>query len=620
MIIFDVESNGLLEEATKIHCLSFVDTNAEAPYDDTVITYHDYDDMRRLLTEANHLVGHNIIRYDIPLLEKLLDIKIDARLYDTLPMSWVINPTRGKHGLDSFFPDFGIKKPKIDDWENLSREDYAHRCETDVQITYALWNNLLKRFMVLYKDKSNLDKFFRYLQFKMDCAKEAEQQGWKVNVEFAKECAAKLTQLQDHKIAELSEVMPMRKIYKVQTKPKVCFKKDGSVSSHGSRWFALLDEHGLPSTYEGDVTVVKGVEDANPNSTEQVKEWLTSLGWKPCTYKYTKNKETGEEKAVEQVRKNGELTESVKLLIKDNPAVEVLDGLTILQHRLGIFNGFIECERDGYLKAEIDGLTNTLRFKHRKPLVNLPSVEKPWGKEIRSCLVAPEGFVLCGADMTSLEDTTKRHYMKPYDPKYVEEMSRDGFDPHLDLAKHAKVITQSDIDKYQRGEIDLKALRKDFKVVNYSATYGVGAEKLARETGMSVEKARALLKAYWKRNWSVKAFSDSQKIRKIGEEMWIQNPVSKFWHSLRYEKDAFSTINQSTGSYCFDKWVAFYRMKRSNIVGQFHDESINVVKRGDEDSHTNILYWAIKQLNKQLKLNVELGIDVQYGNTYADVH
>jgi DNA polymerase I-like protein with 3'-5' exonuclease and polymerase domains len=620
MIIFDVESNGLLEEATKIHCLSFVDTKADAPYDNTVITYHDYDDMRELLRREKHLLGHNIIRYDIPLLEKILDIKIDARLYDTLPMSWVMNPSRGKHGLDSFFPDFGIEKPKIDDWENLSRDDYAHRCEADVQITYALWDNLLKRFLTLYKDKKDLDKFFRYLEFKMDCAKEAEQHGWKVNVEFAKECAAKLTELQDQKVAELSEVMPMRKLYRVQSKPKVCFKKDGSVSSHGSRWFSLLDEHGLPDNYEGDVTVVRGVEEANPNSTEQVKEWLTSLGWKPCTFKYTKNKETGEEKAVEQIRSNGELTESVKLLIKDSPAVEVLDGLTILQHRLGIFNGFIECERDGYLKAEIDGLTNTLRFKHRKPLVNLPSVEKPWGKEIRSCLTAPEGFLLCGADMTSLEDTTKRHYMKPYDPRYVEEMSRDGFDPHLDLAKHAKIITQSDIDKHQRGEVDLKALRKDFKVVNYSATYGVGAEKLARETGMSVKKARALLKAYWKRNWSVKAFSDEQTIRKIGEEMWIQNPVSKFWHSLRYEKDAFSTINQSTGSYCFDKWVAFYRIKRSNIVGQFHDESINVIKKGEENVHTSTLQWAIKELNKQLKLNVELGIDVQYGNTYAEVH
>ena len=620
MIIFDVESNGLLDDATKIHCLSFVDTKADIPYCDSVVTLYDYDDMRDLLGRETHLLGHNIIRYDIPLLEKILDIKIDARLYDTLPMSWVLNPTRSKHGLDSFFPDFGIEKPKIDDWENLSRDDYSHRCETDVQITYALWNNLLDRFMVLYKDKKELDKFFMYLEFKMDCARQAEQSGWRVDVDLAKKCVAELTELQDKKVTELTEVMPMRKLYRVQSKPKVCYKKDGTLSSHGTRWFDLLQEHGLPDTYDGEVTVVRGVEDANPNSTDQVKDWLYSLGWKPCTHKFNKNKETGEEKKVEQVRVNGELTESVKLLSKEHPAVEVLDGLTVLQHRLGILNGFVECERSGYLRAEIDGLTNTLRFKHRKPLVNLPSVEKPWGKEIRSCLTAPEGFLLCGADMTSLEDTTKRHYMKPYDPKYVEEMSRDGFDPHLDLAKHAKVITQGDIEKHHSGEVDLKPLRKNFKVVNYSATYGVGAAKLARETGMKVKEAQKLLDAYWERNWSVRKFSSEQKIRKIKDDMWIQNPVSKFWHSLRYEKDAFSTINQSTGSYCFDKWVAYYRMKRPNIVGQFHDESINVIKEGEQNEHTSVLTWAINKLNEQLKLNVDLGIDVQYGKTYADVH
>ena len=148
MIIFDVESNGLLDDATKIHCLSYIDTDREKD----IITLYDYDDMRLLFSVKKHFVGHNIIRYDIPLLEKLLDIKIDARLYDTLPMSWVMNPTRSKHGLDSFFPDFGIEKPKIDDWSNLSIEDYSHRCEEDVKITQALWNNLLQRFMVLYKD------------------------------------------------------------------------------------------------------------------------------------------------------------------------------------------------------------------------------------------------------------------------------------------------------------------------------------------------------------------------------------------------------------------------------------------------------------------------------------
>nr|UZT29036.1 DNA polymerase [Nucleocytoviricota sp.] len=137
---------------------------------------------------------------------------------------------------------------------------------------------------------------------------------------------------------------------------------------------------------------------------------------------------------------------------------------------------------------------------------------------------------------------------------------------------------------------------------------------------MSVDEATVLLDAYWKRNWSVKEFAESQPIRHIGGDMWIQNPVSKFWHSLRYEKDAFSTINQSTGSYCFDNWVAYYRTQRSNIVGQFHDESINVVRKGEEREHTSVLNWAVTKLNEKLKLNVELGIDVQYGNNYAEIH
>ena len=614
MIVFDVEADNLLEDATKIHCLSYTSNGSD------VKTIFTYPEMRTLLLSQKGLIGHNIVRYDIPLLEKLLGIKIKSRLFDTLPMSWVLNTNRGKHGLDSFGQDFGVPKPKVDDWTNLSREEYAHRCQEDVKINWLLWQNLLKRFLFIYKDKVQLDKFFRDLSFKMDCAARAEASGWKLNLDLAQECVDKLTREQDYKTKELCNVMPLRKLFKVQTKPKVCYKKDGSLSAHGKRWFKLLDEYGLPATYTGEVTVVKGAEPANPNSTDQVKDWLTFLGWQPCTYKYNKNKETGEEKKVPQVRKNGELTESVRLLIDQNPAVEVLDGLTIIQHRLAIFQGFIDCERDAYVKAEIDGLTNTLRFKHKKPLVNLPGVDKPWGKEIRSCLVAPDNHVLCGADMTSLEDTTKRHYMKPYDPEYVNEMSQHGFDPHLDLAKHAGEITQKQIDQHNSGVIDLKALRKDYKVVNYSATYGVGAAKLSRETGMTRDKAQDLLDAYWKRNWSVKEFSESQPIRHINGEMWIQNPVSKFWHSLRFEKDAFSTINQSTGSYCFDRWVALYRLNRPNIIGQFHDESINTVKEGYENEHTNVLKRAIKILNDQLKLNVDLGIDVQYGKNYAEVH
>jgi len=613
MMVFDIETDGL--NPSKIHCLSYTSDGKEY----TTVT-HD-DDMRQLLWDAKGLIGHNILRYDIPVLERLLHMKIKARLYDTLPMSWVINYERGKHGLATFGEEFGIPKPVVTDWTDQDIQVYIHRCEEDVKINWKLWQNLLKRYMFIYKDKKTLDKFFGYLSFKMNCAAEAERSGWKVDLKLAQDSVDKLKEQQDHKVFELREVMPMRKLMSIKTKPKVMTKKDGSVSAHGQRWFDLLGVHGYPQSYEGDVSVVRGVDQSNPNSPDQVKDWLYGLGWEPCTHKFNKNKETGEEKKVPQIRKNGELTPSVQLLIDDNPAVGVLDGLTVIQHRLGIFYGFLETHVNGYVKAEIDGLTNTLRFKHRKPLVNLPGVDKPWGKEIRGCLTVPdEDYTLCGADMTSLEDTTKRHYMKPYDPDYVEEMSRDGFDPHLDLALHAGAITQDQIDKHNSGEVSLKSLRKNYKVVNYSATYGVGAAKLSRETGMSVGEAATLLDAYWERNWAVKQFAEDQKIRKLDGEMWVQNPVSKFWHNLRYEKDAFSTINQSTGAYCFDKWVALYRTKRGNVIGQFHDESINLVKKGEEQEHTKVLIWAIEKLNKELKLNVDLGIDVQYGQRYSEIH
>ena len=615
MIVFDVEANGLLDKATKIHCLSY--TTDGKHYQ----TIFDYSDMRDLILSQHGLVGHNIIRYDVPLIEKILGIKIKSRLFDTLPMSWVLNLNRSKHGLESFGEDFGIPKPQIDDWHNLTNEEYAHRCTEDVKINWCLWQDLLRRFMFLYKNKSELDKFFRYLEFKMDCAAVAEKVGWKLDVELAQKCVADLTKQKADKEAELISVMPKRKVTTKKSRPKNCFRKDGTASAYGQRWFDLLQENGLPLHFDGEVEVIRKWEDPNPNSTDQVKDWLYSLGWEPCTFKYDKNKETGEERKIPQVRKDGELTDSVKLIAETNPMVEVLEGLTVMQHRLGIFQGFLDCEQDGYVRAEIDGLTNTLRFKHKKPLVNLPGVDRPWGKEIRGCLTVPTGYVLCGADMTSLEDTTKRHYMQPYDPDYVHEMSQAGFDPHLDLAKHAGAIKQSDIDAYNHGtKPELKALRKNYKVVNYSATYGVGAAKLSRTTGMSVPQSQALLDAYWNRNWSVKKFSEDQTIRQINGEMWVQNPVSGFWHSLRYEKDVFSTLNQSTGAYCFDKWVAYYRTRRPNIIGQFHDESINLVKEGEQNEHSVALNWAIEKLNQELKLNVDLGIDIQYGQRYSDVH
>ena len=133
MIVFDVEADNLLEDATKIHCLSYTADGS------TPISLVDYDDMRKLILSQRGLVGHNIAAYDVPLLEKILGIQIKARLFDTLSMSWVLNYNRPKHGLDSFGEDFDIPKPVVTDWSNQDIQVYTHRCEEDVKINWALW-------------------------------------------------------------------------------------------------------------------------------------------------------------------------------------------------------------------------------------------------------------------------------------------------------------------------------------------------------------------------------------------------------------------------------------------------------------------------------------------------
>ena len=610
MTVFDIETDGL--DPTKIHVLSWEDELGKIQHT------HDYVAMRIFFEEATILIGHNIVRYDIPAVEKILGIKVTATLVDTLAVSWYINHTRPKHNLEGYGEYYNVKKPEITDWENLTKEEYAHRCNEDVKINVRLWRDLDIKLSKLYPDVNHKWDLLNYLTFKMQCAAEQEALKWKLDVDKANKYLAEWGDMKKDKIEQLAEAMPKRVLTKVQQRPKVMYKKDGELSSHGERFEELRKEYRQPENVQSFV-VKTGEVRGNPSSPEQVKDWLYSIGWVPRTFKFVRGSDD-QEKQIPQIRREGELCPSVKDLVSEDPAVSILDGLSVLSHRISVLKGMVDHEVDGYVQATVAGMTNTLRFKHAKPLVNIPSVEKPYGKEIRGCLTAPEGYTLCGADMTSLEDTTKRHYMKPLDPNYVAEMSKEGFDPHLDLAKHAGIITQEDIDKHNSGEKSLKSLRKNYKVVNYSATYGVGAAKLSRETGMSKKEAQKLLDAFWSRNWSVQKVATTLRKRELFGGMWVQNPVSGFWYSLRSEKDRFSTLNQGTGVYCFDNWVKKCREKGIKTVGQFHDEIIALVKEGDQIETAMNMNYSIQELNEQLKLNVDLGVDAQFGKTYAEIH
>src|SRR5690554_2252894 len=105
-------------------------------------TTDSYEQIKKQLEEADYLVGHNIIRFDIPALERILGIKIQAKLVDTLALSWFLYPNRPRHGLEWWGEEFGIPKPIITDGEWLGplegespeefRSKMFHRCEEDV--------------------------------------------------------------------------------------------------------------------------------------------------------------------------------------------------------------------------------------------------------------------------------------------------------------------------------------------------------------------------------------------------------------------------------------------------------------------------------------------------------
>lgn len=622
--VFDVEANGL--HPSKLHCLSV------QPLGGDIKSTPSYDNMRKFFSKADILIGHNITRWDVPNVERLLGISINAKIVDTLALSWYLQPDRPKHGLESYGEDFGIPKPPVYDWENEDISVYLERCEEDVKINTELWNQQWKQLLRLYGSEEEAWRLIDYLSFKMDCAREQEERKWKLDIPRCNRVLEELLAIREDKVAELSTVMPKVAVKAKKTRPKKPFKQDGTHSAVGARWFNLLLENNLDIDFDGVVEVVTGYKEPNPGSTPQIKAWLDGFGWIPETFEYKRNKETGDVRKIPQINiKNsgGMVCPSIIKLFEVEPKLQVLEGLSILTHRISILKGFLEnVDEDGYIQAQIQGLTNTLRFKH-KVAVNLPGIDKPYGEDIRGCLIAPDGYELLGSDMSSLEDRTKQHYMWDYDPEYVKEMMTDDFDPHIDLAQFAKAMSKEDAHKFKNPDEPFKhtklykalsAVRKDYKQVNYSCVYGAGGATVGRAIGKGKMAGDALVEAYWKRNWSVKAIAEDVITKTCNGRMWLYNSVSKLWYSLRYKKDIFSTLNQGTGVYCFDTWVKWVRSKKLPIIAQFHDEIVGCIKKGMRERATNVCKWAINKTNEELKLNRDLDCSIDFGGGYNEIH
>lgn len=628
-VVFDAEANGLHPD--KFYCVSYEDHLGESK------TLTEYDEIREFFTKYDYYVGHNIRRWDLPHLERVVEIDVAGKVIDTLAIAWYLDPKRKKNGLDDFAPELGLEKPKIHSWHNQELKDYIHRCEQDVKINIALWRQQYTHLFEIYEDRSEVFRFLGYLDFKMRSAALAEESGWKLDLDLCESELDRLSTLKEEKFSELQAAMPKVPVYKTFKKPKVFKKADGSISALGQVWIERLRDLGLPEDYEEEVEEISGYNEPNPNSHQQIKNWLYDLGWKPQTFKYVRDKTSGEIKEIPQVNKTkqegGGVCESVQKLYEKEPSLELLDGYSILSHRISILNGFLKnVDEDGYLVAAVSGLTNTLRFKHTV-IVNLPKIDTPYSENLRRCLIAPDDTQeLCGSDMAGIEDRLKQHYLYPYDPDYVAQLQDEDYDAHLDIAVLGGLMTESEAEQYKSGTgaPKLKTIRGIAKNANYACQYGAGASRIAITAGIGMDEAKQLHKTYWEKNWAIKACAEDQVVKTVNDQKWLYNPISGFWYSLRTEKDRFSTLVQGSAVYCFDIWVSHVLADRPQITGQFHDEIILTVDKGhayfDEETHKYygpLVDWlkeCIAQTNDFLELNVLLDIDVQVGDNYADIH
>lgn len=643
--IFDIEGNGLLDTITEIWTLSFEIYKGRDLLKSGTLT--DPEEIKSFVLSQETLVGHKIIEYDVPAIEKVLGIKITAKLIDTLGISFYHYPVKGfVHGLEAWGERFGVPKVKIDlkewagplpgeTWEDFINK-MTSRCETDVKINRDLFHFQMDYTMEIYNnDFEQVMRLFGYLGFKLDCLKDQESEKIKLDIRLAEKSKIDLEFIIDEKITNLAKHMP-RQVEKEQ--PKKMYKANGDISALGEKWLALLKLKNLPK----DSTVITKI--GSPTSPKQLKDWLFKLGWIPKTFKLNSKNEK-----IPQVSLpfGGGLCQSVIEMFDKYEFLEELGGLYRARHRFGLFKSFIENKNDdNYIYSRAQGFTNTLRMQHAKPVANLPGVGKYYGKEVRGCLTVPDDtYIMCGSDISGLEDNTKQHYIYFYDPNYVNDMRVEGFDPHIDIAVLAEMISKEDEIFFKKIESlkeqlkdnfrfdnkldaerykNIKKIRGDAKVVNFSATYGAGPPKIAATLKCDIPFASKLHKTYWKRNSAVKKTAKACKVKVIRNQKWLYNPVSGFWMFLKAEKDRFSTLNQSTGVYVFDSWLRKVRIALEplgiKVCMQYHDELLLVCKKWAKERVEGILKSAMIEMNSQIGLNVDIGISVDWGTNYAECH
>jgi DNA polymerase I len=439
--VFDLETNGLYDEVTTIHCLVLHDLNR-----DQTFTYGPDSIAAGLehLATADVLIGQNILFFDIPVIRKLYPFYTfaAARIIDTLITTRLIWPKEKLYDMDT--EQYTQVPPKLRGSASLKAWGYRL---SDYKISFKDFKEYSEEMLAYcIQDVNVTTQLFRHTQ-KQTCSEAAlklehdfalaiEKQirsGFPFDVDACLDLVDDLRTKQATLEASLKELFPPKKIETVFV-PKVNNAGRGYVK--GQPFTKVMHE------------------EFNPGSRQQIVDRLqTKYGWVP-------------EKSTE--KGNPSIDDDVLSALPYSEAKPLAEYM-LIKKRLGQIadgnNAWLKLVNDETGCMHGDVVTNgciTGRCAHRNPnMGQVPAGYSEYGKECRGLFHAPDGWTLIGVDAKALELRCLAGYLA-----------------HWDGGEYARVVTDESIDIHVFNQEMFGVATRDIaKRLLYGLLYGCGALK-----------------------------------------------------------------------------------------------------------------------------------------------
>jgi hypothetical protein len=343
------------------------------------------------------------------------------------------------HGLKLWGKYFNYPKIEFEDWSAYTPEMHEY-CLQDVRLTVKVHKKVMDEFQALYRSEPQIATYIAVEHAVARFCGEANLHGWPFDKEAAVVLETALQAEMQKAYDALSSQLGKKCVAKdkengeVQVKtPK--YTKEGFYHSHTASWFGVQTVEGLLDDWERPINgPYCRVEfpDLDLDSHADVKIFLFRNGWEPIEWNYKKDPETGFKT---KEKSSPKITEESLELLGEQGAL--YPKFLTAKSRHSILTTWIKNTTEkGMLHGDQFTIgTPSMRATH-SIIVNVPSSDSPWGKEMRSLFGCLPGWKLIGCDSSGNQARGLAHYLK--DAEFIDTLVNGDIHTY-----NAKLIGQS---------------------------------------------------------------------------------------------------------------------------------------------------------------------------------